>query len=211
MDEQLTVAQMSAQPVTVLVVEDDAMVRGWLTLLLEGSEFRSLGEAASASDARALVRRRCPDLLLVDYRLPDQLGTELVKDLRQHGLPTPAVLMTANAERGFNELAREAGAHGTVLKTGSPEEVVNALRAVADGGNAFDARHPRRTPGAAPLTPRERQVLRLIAGGATNRQVAETLSIGDETVKTLLTRSYGKLGVARRAEAVSRAHQLGLL
>jgi DNA-binding NarL/FixJ family response regulator len=197
--------------ISVLVVEDDAMVRDWIRLALEGSEFRVAGTAFSAAEARELAARRRPDLLLVDYRLPDGVGTELVRDLRHEGVAAPAVIMTANTERGFNEAAREAGAQGSVLKTGRVEELLGALRTVQAGGHSFDARHPKRAPGRGALSPREREVLSLVASGATNREIAETLGVGAETVKTLLARIFAKLGVRRRAEAVSEAHSRGLL
>lgn len=197
--------------VAVLLVEDDAMVRGWVRMSLEGTEFRLAGEASSAAEALELVERRAPDVLLVDYRLPDQVGTEFLRDLRRSGNAIPAVLMTANAERGFNELAREAGAEGTSMKTGRAEELLNALRLVAAGGTAYDARHPRRPPGLAALSPREREVLKLVAAGATNKQIAEELGVGAETVKTLVARTFTKLGVGKRAEAVAVAHELGIL
>jgi DNA-binding NarL/FixJ family response regulator len=193
------------------VVEDDAMVRGWVELALRGSEFRVAGLADKAAEAADLVRRRAPDLLLVDYRLPDQTGTELVRELRRLAIATPAVLMTANPEIGFNELARDAGAQGSVLKTGNTAELVGALRAVAKGQQAFDQRHPPRHPARAALSPREREVLRMVAAGATNKEIAQVLGIGPATVKTLLMRTFAKLGARRRAEAVSAAHDLGLL
>lgn len=202
---------MSAADVGVLVVEDDSMVRGWVRLALDGSEFRLVGEASTAAEALELTRRRRPDLLLVDYRLPDRAGTEHVRDLRRQGIHTPAVLMTANAERGLNEAARDAGAQGSVLKSGKVDELLHALRSAVAGDPAFDARHPRRPPGRGALSPREREVLRLVAGGATNREIAATLEVGDETVKTLLARTFAKLGVRRRAEAVSAAYDRGLL
>jgi DNA-binding NarL/FixJ family response regulator len=197
--------------VGVLIVEDDAMVRGWVRLSLRSSEFRVIGEAEDAVRAVELCERRVPGLLLVDYRLPDMLGTELVRELRREGLAAPAVLMTANNERGMNEAAREAGAQGTVLKTGSAEELLLALRLVSDGGDSFDGRHPKRPSGQSALSPRERQVLELVASGATNREIASTLGLGGETVKTLLARTFAKLGARKRAEAVSAAHARGLL
>jgi DNA-binding NarL/FixJ family response regulator len=197
--------------ISVLLVEDDSMVRGWVRLALEASEFRLAGEAATGAEAVDLAERRRPDVLLVDYRLGDSIGTEVLRDLRRRGDNTPAVLMTANLERGFNELAREAGAKGTVLKSGRAEELLQALRAVSDGGESFDGRHPPRQAGQAALSPREREVMRLLAGGATNKEIAAGLQIGEETVKTLVARTFAKLGVKRRAEAVSVAHELGLL
>lgn len=196
---------------SVVLVEDDAMVRGWVRLTLEGSEFRLNGEASSAAEALELVPRRVPSVLLVDYRLPDGTGTELVRELRQRGVSSPAVLFTANAERGFNEFARESGAQGTILKTGRSDELLNALRLVAAGETAFDGRHPRRPAGRGPLSPREREVLRLVAAGKTNKEIAGELDVGSETVKTLLARTFAKLGVKRRAEAVEVGHTLGLL
>jgi DNA-binding NarL/FixJ family response regulator len=202
---------MASRQLSVLVVEDDAIVRAWVRLALEGSEFRFAGEASTAAEAEALVRRRRPRLLLIDYRLPDRNGTDLLRDLRDGGLTAPAVLMTAGAEPGLNEAAREAGAQGSVIKSGRGDELVAMLRHVLDGGRLFDPRHPRRAPGHAPLTRREREVLRLVAEGATNAQVADRLSVGEETVKTLLGRTFLKLGVRRRAEAVAVAHKAGLL
>ncbi|MGH2922090.1 MAG: response regulator transcription factor, partial [Gaiellaceae bacterium] len=120
-------------------------------------------------------------------------------------------LMTANEQPGFNEAARDAGAQGTALKSGRVEELIETLRAVAKGESAFDARHPQRDPGRAALSPREREVLRLVASGSTNKEIAAALSIGGETVKTLLARIFAKLGVRRRAEAVAEAHNRGLL
>lgn len=195
----------------MLVVEDDAMVRDWIRLALAGSEFRVVGIAASSAEAVELVQRRRPDVLLTDQRLPDKVGSELLRDLRQQGLRIPALLMTANAERGFNETARDAGAQGTVLKSGHADELLEGLRTVAAGGSAFDPRHPKRPAGKAALSPREREVLRLVAAGSTNKEIAASLGVGDETVKTLLSRVFAKLGVRRRAEAVSEAHSQGLL
>ncbi len=202
---------MAAEETTVLVVEDDAMVRGWIRLSLKGSEFRVVGEAASAREASELQQRRLPELLLIDYRLSDGVGTELVRTLRMEGVDAAAVLMTAQHERGFNEMARDSGAQATVLKTGHSEELLNALRQARDGARSFDSRHPARAPGRAALSPREREVLQLVAAGATNPQIADELEIGSESVKTLLARTFAKLGVSRRAEAVSTAHRMGLL
>ena len=200
-----------AAEVAVLVVEDDAMVGDWLRRALEGSAFRIVGIAHTGAEAIDLVDRRRPVLLLVDQRLPDVVGTELVRDLRRRQVTAPAVLMTANAEEGFNEAARDSGAQGTVLKSGRAEELLSTLGSVSAGRTSFDERHPRRQPGRGALSPRERDVLRLVAGGATNRDIAAKLSVGEETVKTLLSRIFAKLGVRRRAEAVSEAHRRGLL
>jgi DNA-binding NarL/FixJ family response regulator len=205
------VSEVEQRRFSVLLVDDDAMVRGWVELALNGSEFRLAGVATAAEPAVALAQRRGADVLLVDYRLTDGVGTELIRALRQLGVETPAVMMTANPERGFNELARESGAQGSVLKSGQVEELLTALRHVASGEECFDGRHPRRPPGRAALSPREREVLRLVAGGQTNIQIAAELGVSSETVKTLLGRTFSKLGARRRAEAVAAATKLGLL
>ena len=197
--------------VSLLLVEDDAMVRSWVRLSLRASEFRVTAEASSAVEALELIDAVEPDFLLVDYHLPDHRGTELIRELRRRGITAHAVMMTANHERGFNETARDAGAQGSVLKTGSPIELLEALRTVLTGRPAFDPRHPRRDPGRAALSPREREVLSLVAEGATNQEIAKELGIGVETVKTLLGRTFSKLGVQRRAQAVAAAHERGFL
>ena len=187
------------------------MVRAWIRSALESTEFGIAGVASSARDALELVPRRRADVILVDYRLPDGLGTELVRELRRLGVTTPAVVMTARAERGFNETVREAGAQGSMLKTGGVQELLETLRRVLERGLSFDVRYPRRSPGRLALSPRERQVLALVARGATNREAARELGIGEQTVKTLLSRTYHKLGVSRRSEAVAAAYEAGLL
>ena len=205
---------MSETPIAetkLLVVEDDAMVRGWIRFALKGSELRVVGEASSAQEAVELLRRRAPDLLLIDYRLSDGAGTELVRQLRLQGAAAPAVLMTAHHEAGFNEGARDAGAQGSVLKTGSADELLAALRLARDGRSSFDPRYPVRDAGRASLSPRERQVMGLLAAGRTNREVADELHVGAETVKTLVSRSFAKLGARKRAEAVATAQRLGIL
>ncbi len=200
----------SDPPLSVLLVEDDAMVRGWVRLCLQNTEFRLAAEASSAAETLELMKRRRVDLLLVDYRLPDRMGTELVRELRQQGFAAPALLMTANSERGFNETVRDA-AQGTVLKTGKSDELLAALRSVSEGDRPFDVRYPKRQPGRAALSPRERQVLSLVALGQTNKEISEALGVGDETVKTLLGRTFVKLGARRRAQAVAAATDRGLI
>jgi DNA-binding NarL/FixJ family response regulator len=197
--------------ISVLLVEDDAMVGGWVKVALARTAFRLVGAARTAEQATDLVQQRHPDVLLVDYRLSRGRGTELVRELRRKGIATPALLMTANPEPGFNELVREAGGQGSVLKTGSAGELLEALRSVSAGTSAFDVRYPARPVGRSPLSPRELEALGLVAGGATNRQVANTLGIGEETVKTILERAFAKLGVHRRAQAVAAAASMGLI
>jgi DNA-binding NarL/FixJ family response regulator len=197
--------------VTVIVVEDDPIVRAWVQLAFEGTEFRLVGEAGTVAEALELFERRRPQLLLVDFRLPDGTAPDLIRTLRAAGETVPALVVTATPQAGLNESARAAGANGSALKSGEVPELLKALRVVRRGGESFDYRHPKSPAGQAPLSHREREVLRLVAGGATNREVAAELKVGSETVKTLLARIHHKLGTHRRAEAVDEAHRRGLL
>lgn len=179
-------------------------------MALHDTEFEVAGEALTAEGARALAAKTGPDLLLVDVR-EHTAGTTLVRDLRARGVETPAILMTTSPQRGLNENAQAAGAQGSILKTGSIGELLEALRKVFSGEDCFDARHPRRPLEQSALSPRERDVLGLVARGATNREIAGELGVGEETVKTLLARSSAKLGVHGRSEAATAARGLGLL
>jgi DNA-binding NarL/FixJ family response regulator len=119
--------------------------------------------------------------------------------------------MTASAERGLNERAREAGLQACVVKHSDAELFLDILRQVYAGETVFDIAHPRRPAGEAQLSPRESAALALVAHGMTNREVAVELGLATETVKTLLERAYRKLGAKRRAEAVFAAQQRGLV
>jgi DNA-binding NarL/FixJ family response regulator len=198
-------------PRTVGLVDDDAIVRTWVRSSLEHSEFRVVGEASTGEAALEMIERRSPDLLLIDYRLPDVRGTELVRSLRRAGATAPALVITAAPEAGLNEAVLEAGAQGVVVKRGDPAELLRALRRVAAGDSVIDPQHPRRPTGQAPLSPREREVLRLAAHGSTNQEISAELGLGSETVKTLLSRAFSKLGARNRTEAVTIAKERGVL
>jgi two-component system, NarL family, response regulator DesR len=199
------------QLLTVGLVDDDAIVRAWVRLALRDSEFRIVGEAGTAAAAGDLLARRRPALLLLDYALPDLPATELVRKLRREGSSTPVLVITASPRPGLNEAVLEAGAQGVVIKRGDPDLLLRALRQVASGQPVIDAEHPRRPAGQASLSPREREVLRLAAGGSTNKEIATRLGLGSETVKTLLSRAFAKLGARNRMEAVTAARERGVL
>jgi DNA-binding NarL/FixJ family response regulator len=202
---------MSELQVKVLIVDDDAIVRSWVQLAVEGTEFQVVGEATTVADGGALYERRRPDVLLVDHRLADGIGTDLVRELRGRGVTAPVLMMSASPQRGLNEAARVAGANGSVLKSGEIAELLGALRIVRRGGESFDYRHPGLDAGQTPLSPREREILNHIAEGKTNAEIAEALGVGRETVKTMVKRLQVKLGSTRRAEAVDEAHRRGIL
>lgn len=202
---------MSELDVKVLLVDDDAIVRAWVHLAVEGTEFTIVGDGTTVAEGFTLYERRRPDMLLVDHRLSDGIGTDLVRDLRKRGVKDPVLMMSASPQRGLNEAARLAGANGSVLKSGDIGELLGALRIVRRGGESFDHRHPRLDSGQAPLSPREREILNGIADGKTNGEIATELGVSSETVKTMVKRLHVKLGSSRRAEAVAEAHKRGIL
>lgn len=202
---------MNDPTIGVLLVEDDPIVRAWVRLSLEGSEFRISGEAETVAEALDLIRRRRSDLLLLDQRLPDGLGTDLLRSLRTSGLAAPAIVMTATTVAGFNETVREAGAQGSVRKSAHAGKLLRTLREVRAGGESFDPEHPQRSRGTVTLSARERETLTLVARGATNREIGEALEVSPETVKTLISRAFMKLGAHRRTQAVAEARKLGLI
>ena len=200
------------QEISVLVVDDDAIVRDWVRQALTGTEFRIAGEAGTSAEALELLRRRRADVLLTDHWLPDdQLGTELVRVFRREGVKLPVVLMTAHPERGLNESAREVGIQASIVKSSDPSGLVSALRSVIEGRGFFDPQHPKRKEGEAPLAPRERDVIKLVAEGMTNKEIGQQLSIAEDTVKKHVQNLIWKLRAADRTQAAIIAHRVGIL
>jgi two-component system nitrate/nitrite response regulator NarL len=210
-DGELEYDSTGEETIAVAVVDDDAIVRDWIRRSLEGTEFHVVGEGSTAAEARGIVQHRKPALLVLDYRLPDQRATDLVRSLRREGITVPALVITAAPEAGLNEAVSEAGAEGVVLKRGDSELLLDAMRSVLSGGAVGDPRNPRRASDESPLSPRERDVLRLAAKGKTNIEIAAELGLGKESVKTFLSRAYTKLGARNRTDAVKRAGERGLL
>lgn len=129
--------------VPVLVIDDDEIVRTWVRHSLDESEFYVLESAETAAEAERTLESSRPALLLVDYRLPDVDGIELVRRLRRRGVTTPAVLMTAATHAGLNHAAVEAGFQGAYVKSGRGEPLLEALRLARSGDPAFDHRNAR--------------------------------------------------------------------
>jgi DNA-binding NarL/FixJ family response regulator len=176
-----------------------------------------VGEAATGGEALALVPRVRPDVALVDLRMPELDGVATIRALRErHPDVRVLVLTTFDSDRDVVS-AIEAGATGYLLKDAPRAELFRAIRAAARGEAVLaPAAATRlvgqlRQPATPPLTARELQVLRLIAKGATNREVATRLHVSEATVKTHLVHAFGKLGVSDRTAAVAVALERGLL
>jgi len=212
--------------IEVIVADDQTLVRRGIRSLLELSgEFAVVAEASDGDEALAAVRARRPDVLLLDVRMPKKSGLEVLEALRAIEAPPPAILLTTFDDDAVAIRGIELGARGFLLKDVTLEQLTGAIRAVAGGGTLYSpavtervlrglGRVPIAFEAAAlpePLTRREREVLRLMAAGASNKEIARALHAADGTIKNHASAIFAKLGVRDRTRAVLKALELGLL
>jgi two-component system response regulator DesR len=191
----------------VLVVDDHDVVHwGFRLLLTEQPWVERCLSAHDVDEALALARRYEPHVALIDLFLGEQSGAELCELLRRES-PATRVLLISGAGWISPQAARAAGASGFVSKDWSADDVAMAVRMVGKGMTVFA---PRAEGPAAPLSEREREVLSLMASGATNREIADRLYLSPHTVKEHTSSLYRKLKARNRTEAVQRAERLGL-
>lgn len=200
-------------PISVLLVDDHEVVRvGLRALLEEHAQVRVVGEAGTVREAVALAARLTPDVVLLDVRLPDGSGVEACRTIRTEHPASRVVILTAYADDEALIAAVLAGASGYLLKQARGSEVVRAIEEAAAGRSLLD-------PGAAnrlllhfremvqgreeieQLTDQEQKVLDLIAGGKTNREIAQTLGLAEKTIKNYVSSILSKLQLKRRTEA----------
>jgi two-component system response regulator DesR len=194
--------------IRVLVVDDHDIVQWGFRLLLERQPWVERCLAASdGEEAIAVAARAKPHVALVDLFLGGQSGAEICEELRSVS-PQTKILLISGAGSISAGAARAAGASGFVSKDWGAPDVVKAVRMVGLGMDVFA---PASEQIDAPLSAREREVVSLIAGGSTNREIAEQLYLSPHTVKEYTSGVYRKLGVRNRAEAVKRAQRLGLI
>jgi len=196
------------RPLRVLVVDDHDVVHWGFRLMLSQQPWveRTLS-ARTGAEALALAVRYDVHVALVDLFIGQESGAEVTERLRALDVP-PKVLLISGAGRIAPSAARAAGASGFVLKDWPAADVADAVRMVGLGMTVFP---PAEAPSGPTLTEREREVLALIATGATNREIGATLHLSPHTVKEHSSVLYRKLEVRNRAEAVQRAQRLGLL
>jgi DNA-binding NarL/FixJ family response regulator len=206
--------------IQLLVVDDHPIVREGLVAVLEDQpEFHVVGTAGTAEEALALMPRLRPDVVLLDLEMPGLSGVEALPRLREVAPETRVIVFTAydSEERVLGAI--RAGAQGYLLKGASADEIAHAIRAVHRGGAYLEPRvasqvlaglggMPRATPN---LSPREREVLRLVADGLSNKQIAHTLGITERTVKFHISSLFQKLDAENRAQAVAIAVHRDLL
>jgi DNA-binding NarL/FixJ family response regulator len=192
----------------VLVVDDhDVVPWGFRVLLGEQPWVERCLTARTGEEALELTRTYQPHVALVDLFLAGESGAELCESIRQAS-PSTRVLLISGAGRMSPAAARAAGASGFVSKDWDASEVAMAVRRVGLGMTMFA---PKSGQPAPLLSPRERDVLDLIAGGSTNREIAEILYLSPHTVKEHTSALYRKLQARNRADAVQRAQRIGLL
>ena len=216
---------MTAPPVTVALVDDQALVRDGLRLILDLAGFAVVGEAADGAAAVALVLYRRPDVVLMDLRMQVMDGVEATRRIVEAGVPTRVVVLTTFEGEEHAYRALRVGATGYLLKDAGGDRIVAAVRAAAAGEMplapsvvarlvaTFVSRPP--APAAAdrlaPLSDRERDVLALIGAGRSNGEIAADLFISPATVKSHVRHILAKLDLRDRSQAIVLAHEAGLV
>jgi two-component system response regulator NreC len=211
---------IEAPTVTVVIADDHRVVRTGLKLLLgEEPDVEVIGEAGDSERALALVAELEPDVLVLDLNMPGRSGLEAIPDVAAASPHTRVVVLTMQSDLGFARTALQAGAGAFVLKDAADTELKRAVRSVAMGrtylspelGARLAAGEGEPAPAPQPLTGREQEVLRLIALGHTNAEMAELLEISIRTVESHRSHISQKLGLSTRAELVRKALELHLL
>ena len=204
---------------TVVIVDDDELVRiGLRTILDAEPDLRTVGEASSAAESVSVVSRTGPDVVLMDVRMPGGDGLQATRLLLSRSAHPPRVLVLTTFENDdYVYDALRIGASGFLLKRATPDQIVDAVRVVARGDSLlFPAAirrlaQPRARPRALPLTHRELDVLRLLAAGRSNAEIAADLHVSVETVKTHVGNLLSKLRVRDRTQAAIAAYEAGLV
>lgn len=215
-------------PIRLLLVDDQRLLRDGLRTLLElEADFTVVGEAENGQEALALYGSLRPDVVLMDIRMPVLDGVAATRQLRARWPTAQVIILTTFDDDEYVFDGLRAGAQGYLLKAVSSDELAEAIRTVAAGGALIDpsvtrkvvaefarlAPPARQGPAALPepLSERELEVLRLLAAGLTNREIANRLFLAEGTVKNYVTNILGKIGARDRTQAALRAQELGLL
>lgn len=206
--------------IRVLLADDHAIVRAGIRQLLEHSgDIQIIAEASDGEAAQTLIRQHHPDVAVLDIQMPKASGIEVTRWVRANMPDVGVLILTAYNDDPYVMAVLQAGANGYVLKTGSPEELIQAVHDVHEGKSVLDASITQKLmaqlfSGSKPsivgeLTGRELEVLSLTAKGFTNKAIGVQLNISDRTVQGHLAHIFDKLQAGSRTEAVMRAVSLG--
>jgi DNA-binding NarL/FixJ family response regulator len=208
-----TIPKEADKTVNVVVVDDHVALRRGMELLLRREGYHVVGTADDAEQAEQLILRRRPDVALVDLSLPGENGADLTRRLLEHEPELRIILYTGSADEEELLDGLRAGAAGFALKSGDPNELKAAIRTVAEGGDYIDPRLTpllrRAAPGRKLLSPREREILELLAHGLSGEDAAKQLYLSSETVRTHVRNAMAKLDASTRVHAVALAMQRG--
>ena len=212
--------------IRVLLADDQALVRAGFRMILKNEQgIEVVGEAADGAEAAALARELDPDVVLMDIRMPDVDGIEATRRIRGRGTDRPAVLVLTTFDLdAYVYEALRAGASGFLLKDAPEAQLVAGIHVVAEGGSLFapavtrrlierftTPEHATAAPSLAHLTGRETEVLRLVAGGLSNAEIADALVVSPHTVKSHIAHLLAKLDLRDRVQAVVLAYDAGLV
>jgi two-component system NarL family response regulator len=209
--------------IRVLIVDDHLLFRaGLVSLFATCPDFSVVGEASGGEEALILLDRLNPDLILLDVRMPVVGGLETLRRIRAIHPGVHVVMLTASEDENDLFEAIKAGAHGYILKSADPDDFFRQLHGVMQGEAALSgfltakilkemSAASRTTPEVGDLTQREAEVLRLVAEGASNKEIATRLSITENTVKKHLRNILDKLHLQNRTQAATYALREGLL
>ncbi|MFI2858607.1 response regulator [Paenibacillus sp. JSM ZJ436] len=195
--------------ITVVIAEDQRMLLGALASLLDLEEdMQVVGTAGNGEDAVKLVHLHQPDICIMDIEMPLKSGLEAAEELRGQGCKI--MILTTFARPGYFERALKAGAHGYLLKDSPSEELATSIRSIMQGRRIYAPELVDEAYGEEnPLTPREKEVLGLIADGKNTKEIASELFLTTGTVRNYISVILDKLGVSNRIEAITRFKEKG--
>ncbi len=211
------------EEIKILIVDDHPVVReGIGSMLKRQPDFRIVGEACNGLEAVEKARELSPDVVLMDLRMPELDGVEAIKRIKEEKPEVKFIILTTYSDDEYIFKGIAAGARAYLLKDAPRDELFKAIRAVSRGESLIQpivasrvldklAELSRKTPLAETLSEREVEVLRLMASGESNKDIADKLSITQSTVKTHITSIFQKLNVTTRTEAVTTALKRGII